>query len=362
MENTHLIFSLSSIKTHIDIYKKRRIIWLHNITNDQITLLKKCTTLFWSKSQKTWYINDNRRNREIFDIGITLVGKKSMEKISEINHTQLIRFQETLVLKGFSQNTIRTYCSEFATFLHLLKDFPAEKISAKKLRSYMLYCHTELLLSENQIHSRMNALKFYYEKVLLREKMFFEIPRPKKPQLLPKSLNQSEIRKILSVTENLKHRLIIELCYGMGLRVSEIVRLKLEDIDSDKMKVFVERSKGKKDRYVNLPQQTLQNLRNYYKQYTPKKFLFEGEPYLSYSTRSVQNVFKTAMKKAGIHKNIGIHSLRHSYATHLLEYGTDISLIQKLLGHNDIKTTLIYTHVVDQDLAKVQSPLDQLQS
>lgn len=360
MNDTQLLELFSPIETQIDVYKNVRIIWIGLPYEKQRTELKKLTALYWSKSQKMWYVLDNRKNREIFQIGITLVGKKAMEKISEINRTELVKLKQTLVLKGFSENTIRTYCTEFAQFLHLLKNFPANRISAEKLRSYILYCHTELRLSENQIHSRMNALKFYYEKVLYREKMFFEIPRPKKPQLLPKALNQEEILRIISVTENLKHRLIIELCYGMGLRVSEIVQLKLENIDSQTMKVFVQRAKGKKDRYVNLPFYTLQNLRNYYQQYTPKKFLFEGEPGIQYSVRSVQQVFKTAMKKAGIYKNIGIHALRHSYATHLLEYGTDIALIQKLLGHNDIKTTLIYTNVVDKDLAKVNSPLDRL--
>ena len=150
-----------------------------------------------------------------------------------------------------------------------------------------------------------------------------------------------------------KRQLIIQLSYGIGLRVSEIVNLKIEDIYSWKMKVFIQRAKGKKDRYVNLPKIILQDLRKYYKEYQPKEFLFEGQYGGKYSIRSAQQVFKTAMNKAGIKKTVGIHSLRHSYATHLLEYGTDISLIQKLLGHNDIKTTLVYTNVANKQISNI---------
>src|SRR5699024_5486032 len=150
------------------------------------------------------------------------------------------------------------------------------------------------------------------------------------------------VLKLFAVTQNLKHRLLLQLCYGMGLRVSEIVNMKIEDIDSYRMQVRIDRGKGKKDRVINLPQTVLEDLRTYYKTYRPKKYLFEGQQGGQYSKRSAQVVFKNAMKKAGIQKSIGIHGLRHSYATHLLEMGTDISFIQRLLGHNDIKTTLIY--------------------
>ena len=190
--------------------------------------------------------------------------------------------------------------------------------------------------------------------------MFFDIPRPKKPQLLPKFLNTEEIKKIFKVTENSKHKLILKLSYGMGLRVSEIVNLKIEDIDSVSKKVRIEKAKGKKDRYVNLPDSILTELRQYYKENRPKKYLFEGQYQEQYSIRSAQNVFRNAMQKAGIHKKIGIHGLRHSYATHLLEFGTDISLIQKLLGHNDIKTTLVYTNVSQKSISNVVSPLDRI--
>ena len=185
-------------------------------------------------------------------------------------------------------------------------------------------------------------------------------PRPKKPSILPKVIGTKDIKKLFDVTQNLKHNLMLKLCYGMGLRVSEIINLKISDIDSGNMQVLIEQSKGKKNRYVNLPESILLQLREYCREYKPKKYLFEGQYGGEYSIRSAQQVFKTAMTKAKINKQIGIHGLRHSFATHLLENGTDIKFIQELLGHNDIKTTLRYTHVSKQTIKNIKSPLDTI--
>ncbi len=215
-------------------------------------------------------------------------------------------------------------------------------------------------LSEATIHSRVNALKFYYEKVLGKQKLFLNIPRPRKAKLLPKSLSTSEIKRMLNTISNKKHKLLLKMCYGMGLRVSELVNIKITDIDSDRMQVLVRRGKGKKDRYAILPDSILEELREYYREYKPTEYLFEGQKGSQYSKRSVQQVFKNAMRKAKINKDIGIHSLRHSYATHLIEQGTDIRFVQDLLGHTSIKTTMIYTHLSDARKRKIKSPLDNL--
>ena len=153
---------------------------------------------------------------------------------------------------------------------------------------------------------------------------------------------------------------MLKLCYGMGLRVSEIVNLKVRDIDSTRMQVLIEAAKGKKDRYVNLPESILEPLRLYYHNYRPRIYLFEGQFGGQYTIRSVQQVFKAAMLKAGINKSVGIHGLRHSFATHLLEAGTDMVFIQKLLGHSNIKTTEIYAQISRNSLGNVRSPLDDL--
>ena len=202
--------------------------------------------------------------------------------------------------------------------------------------------------------------RYRFEQVLHRDNMFLEIPRPKSPSRLPKMLSRKEIVKIIDANGNLKHRILLKLCYGMGLRVSELVALKLTDIDSASMLVRIEPAKGKKDRVVVLPQSVLEELRTYYLEYKPQKYLFEGLGGGPYSVRSAQSVFKTAMKKVGFKKEIGIHGLRHSYATHLLEMGTNIRLIQELMGHSDIKTTEIYTRVTDVSKSKIKSPLDGL--
>jgi integrase/recombinase XerD len=178
--------------------------------------------------------------------------------------------------------------------------------------------------------------------------------------LLPKVIHIDDIAKMIKQTENLKHKTMLMLVYGMGLRVSEIINLEITNIDSKRMQVHIQGAKGKKDRYVNLPDAVLPFLRNYYKIYKPKKYLFEGQYGEQYSSRSAQQVFKQSLERANINKNIGIHGLRHSFATHLLEQGTDISYIQKLLGHNNIKTTLIYAHVGKKDIKAVKSPIDQI--
>ncbi len=207
----------------------------------------------------------------------------------------------------------------------------------------------------------MNALKFYYEQVLYKEKFFWEIPRPKKPYILPKVISEQKILKGLQSIDNLKHKAILFTAYSAGLRVSEVVRIKIADIDSDRMQIRIEAAKGKKDRMVTLAEATLAVLRVYYEQYKPKKYLFEGQNGEEhYSPRSAQQVFNQQFGRIGLPKYFSFHSLRHSYATHLLENGTDIKYIQELLGHNDIKTTLRYTHVSKKAIEKIESPLDKI--
>ncbi len=337
------------------------VIWIRFPKNyELIKILKAHARAIWSATASCWYVADSRKNRDLFGMEQKILGKQAMSQIHPVNLQALADLQNEIIMRGLSKNTLRSYSSEFAQLLCLINDFPVQNLNSERLKSYVLYCLTELGLSENYMHSRINAIKFYFEKVLKREQLFIDIPRPKRPELLPKSLNTREIAKIISATENPKHRLVLKLCYGMGLRVSEIVNLKIEDIDSKAMTVLISRGKGKKDRFVNLPESTLAELRNYYREFQPKVYLFEGRDGGKFAVRSAQNIFKNAMKKAGINKTVGIHALRHSYATHLMEYGTDVSLIQKLLGHNNIQTTLNYTKVVDRHVKSVKSPIDRM--
>lgn len=362
VKSSDSIFEASWFHAALDFFGGKEIIWV-TFKNEKalIRMLREHFFAQWSSTEKKWYVADTKQNREKLQLPEKLIGKRSLDKISEINQKELMKYQNYLVLQGLSNNTIRTYLAEFAQLLYEIKDFPVYHLTASKLQSYFLFCTKEKGLSENQIHSRMNAIKYYFEKVLHQQKMFFDIPRPKKHLQLPKYFNVREIKKMFSSVDNPKHLVMLKLCYGLGLRVSEIVHLKIEDIDSGSMKVLVQRGKGKKDRYVNLPHSILEELRDYYRNYMPKVYLFEGKtPGEPLNIRTAQMVFRNALLKANVKKKIGIHGLRHSYATHLLELGTDISLIQKLLGHENISTTLTYTQVTDPIVNNVISPLDRI--
>ncbi|MFM9988059.1 MAG: tyrosine-type recombinase/integrase [Flavobacterium sp.] len=328
----------------------------------EVTLINRIKQLEgsrWSQSLQLWHLPDTEAYRIRFKISES-IEKSILSHIDTPNQEALHRFIQEIQLKGYSPLTLKTYRNEFGSFLYYLKETPAKECSVEKIRDYILYCINEIKLSEATIHSRMNAIKFYYEQVLKREHFLFEIPRPKKPNKLPKVIATSDIKKIFESTPNLKHNTMLKLCYGLGLRVSEIINLKIVDIDSKAMQVFIERAKGKKDRYANLPVSILEQLRSYFVEYKPSVYLFEGQFGGKYSSRSVQQVFRNSQKKAKINKILGVHSLRHSFATHLLEQGTDIRFIQELLGHNDIRTTLIYTQVSDKNIRKIISPLDTL--
>lgn len=314
----------------------------------------------WSATKKSWYLPDLTSVRKALQLPLKTAIEGKVLKIDPVNRQAYLLMHERLKLKKYSHNTVVQYLSEFNHLLRLLKGFPVEKMTPKRLKDYFLYCVEKEGMAERKLNGKINAIKFYFEQVLHRPKMFFDIPRPKKPQKLPKTLSKREVKLIFSATTNLKHLIALQLAYGMGLRVSEVVNLKVGDIDSDRMMVHIQGAKGKKDRYVPLPSSLLPLLRRYYMEFLPETYLLEGQYGGQYSKASVQNIFKTAMRKAGVEKRIGIHGLRHSYATHLLESGADMRFIQELLGHNSIKTTQVYTKVTPRSLSKIQSPLDSL--
>ena len=354
----NLLFYQFSFGSHRD----KNVIWIR--FEKDLQRIKDLRAAFpsakWSNTQKAWYLPDLPGVRKVLQLKEKEIGAGVKLQISAVNRCAFENFINQLKLKAYSQNTIRTYSTEFAHLLKTLKNHPVDELSEQRLKNYFLYCIKIEEIKENHLNSRINAVKFYFEQVLHKPKMFFDIPRPKKPKLLPKMLTKSEIKRIFEHTENTKHLLMLQLSYGMGLRVSEIVNLKIEHINSENMLVLIAGAKGKKDRYTNLPESILQLLRNYYIQYRPKIYLFEGQYGGAYTTRSVQSVFKQAMQRAKINKTIGVHGLRHSYATHLIESGADIRFLQELLGHNSLKTTQIYTHITDVSKSKIKSPLDSL--
>jgi integrase/recombinase XerD len=321
--------------------------------------IKKIKGAKWSSSLKAWHIPDNITNRIKFNLNT----QKENPKINIINKQALADLEQQLTLKAYSKSTITTYLAELTQFLISIKQVDAKDFTIERIKDYLQYCLQTLKLSEATLHSRINALKFYYEQVLGYEKFFFDIPRPKKQLQNPNFFNQEEITQIINKTENLKHKTMLMLAYSTGLRVSEIVNLKVKNIDEQRMQIKVVQAKGKKDRMVALSPILLVMLRRYFIEYKPdlNGFLFEGvTKNITYSTRSLQLVLQAAKNRAGILKPGSIHALRHSFATHLMDKGTDINMIMKLLGHNDIKTTLRYLHVTNRDLLNVISPLDDL--
>jgi len=295
--------------------------------------------------------------------GVSWVRYNKVDTVTSSNRKQYNRFKEQLVLKGFAASTQRTYSQEFLAFIQHAGKREVASFTDIDLRDYLFWASTELRLKANTLHSRLNALKFYFEQVLGKEKFFWEIPRPVKPTILPKVLSEFEIQRLFAAIGNIKHKAILFTAYSAGLRVSEVVQLRLQDIDSGRMQIFISQSKGKKDRYVGLSPLLLEVLRTYLLEHQPRPnvYLFEGEkPGEPYSARSAQEIFQFAKRKAGISKPITFHSLRHSFATHLLEKGIDIHFIKQLLGHNDLKTTERYLHVKRQDLVKIVNPLDSI--
>ena len=332
----------------------------------------------WSKTLECWLIPDTEENRKkcglkTNDTNLKIgndapvhsnlqTTKPALVHISKNNRLQFQKFLGQLKLKAYSTSTIKTYSNEFAQLLQAIGTYPAEKLKADDIRRYLIVC-MDNGLKENTIHSRLNAIKFYYEQVLGKERFLFEIPRPKKPLILPKLLNEIELQKLFNSLKNKKHKAMLFTAYSAGLRVSEIAGLKLAHIDSNRMQIFIERAKGKKDRYVSLSPVLLDILRKYIQFYKPRPtvYLFESEQTFSaYPIRTIQQIFMNAKNSAGISKEIGIHSLRHSFATHLLEKGTDIKYIKDLLGHFNIKTTERYLHVSKQKLVNIISPFDDL--
>lgn len=355
-------FRSENYSFHKGIHKNRDVIWISfSYDASLIAHLEENLNAHWSQSNKKWFVADNAFHRKLFGLETKYFSQSVLSEIAEINKEALQKYVEQLKLEAYSENTIRTYANELIQLLKILKNYPIDALTPNRLRAYFLYCIGTLKLSENLIHSRLNAVKFYFEQVLNHDKFFVEIPRPKKPSVLPKVLSTNDIKKMLeAVKGNPKHELLLRLCYEMGLRVSEIVKLKITDIDSNRMQVLVEQGKGKKGRYVTLSESVLSMMRNYYLEYKPVYYLFEGRNGGHNSVRSVQMVFKNAMSKAKINKKIGIHGLRHSYATQLIEQGTDIRFVQELLGHNNIKTTMINKHLTDASKRKIKSPLDNL--
>jgi integrase/recombinase XerD len=270
------------------------------------------------------------------------------------------RLKMDMELRGYSPGSIKAYTNHVSNFAEFYNKSP-EFLGEKEIRDYLHYCITKRNLSECTVNYINSSLKFFYTKTLNRYWNRDKIVRLKEPKRLPSVLSPEEVKSIFDVTENLKHKAILMTVYSAGLRVSEVCNLKIKDIDSKNMQILIRQGKGKKDRYSLLSKVNLEVLREYWKRYHPTEYLFSGSGRTgAISPRSVQRMLEKSIKKTGITKHASVHTLRHCFATHLLEGGTDICYIQRLLGHTQITTTSIYLHLRRLDLLNIKSPLDIL--
>lgn len=268
------------------------------------------------------------------------------------------RYCQLIVLKRYSPQTLKNYRGAFQQFLGYCAPRLPLELTKQDVLDY-LAGRVARGISEAYQNTLINAIKFYYEQVEGQPRQYYEVPRPKRPWHNPEVLAKEEVRAMLTGTDNLKHRAMLMLAYGLGLRLGEVLALTPQDIDGKRMALHVRGGKGKKDRDLPLPETLLLLLREQYQAFRPATYLFEGQhPGEPYSERSLQMVVKQAAARAGIQRPISLHMLRHSYATHLIEAGTDTRIIQDLLGHSSIKTTGIYTHVAR--CTRPASPLDSL--
>jgi integrase/recombinase XerD len=287
--------------------------------------------------------------------------KQSGEKVLDADQLQALRMvQQKLKLRGYSENTQRTYLQHFKEFLLFYNDLHPVEISELQIRNYILYLIERRKLSKSTQNQAINAIKFFYEKVLMQERKLYYLERPMKDKKLPEVLSQEEVIRIFEAVGNLKHRSMLMLIYSAGLRRSELLNLRIGDVDFDRGVVFIRGAKGHKDRQSILAQHLIPVLQRYLEEYEPGFWLFEGLAGERYSASSLQQVFKQAAQMAKIKKAVRLHMLRHSFATHLLEAGTSTRYIQVLLGHESPKTTEIYAHVSRFALDKIKSPLDQM--
>ncbi|GEL12116.1 Site-specific recombinase XerD [Flavobacterium glycines] len=320
---------------------------------DLIARIKKIDGARWSQTLMAWHIPDTEENRVRFKI--TPISQTIPSEEAQI---QIEKFKQWMRSKRYSENTITTYCEALKSFLVFYREKAITDITNQDVIIYNNEYILKNNLSASYQNQIVNAIKLFFKIVLHSKMIIEELQRPKNAKKLPMVLSKEETFKLIDVTTNLKHKTLLALIYSAGLRISEAINMKITDIDNQRMLIHVKNAKGKKDRYTLLSTKVSELLKEYYAVYKPKTFIFEGQNNEQYSSRSAQSILQQAAKNASISKKISLHTLRHSFATHLLEAGTDLRYIQDLLGHSSPKTTMIYTHVSSTSLKKITNPFD----
>jgi integrase/recombinase XerD len=368
-------------------HKEKEIVQLHFAKNEEIQkLLRTNRNLRWSQTMKCWYLPyDKNVRQDVFKLlkGVAFIDYSGLktdlktenvnlvepvikpkpihEELSEEHLKKITDFKTWMRSKRYSESTIDIYNDALKTFLRFYSTKPIIEINNNDV---ILFNNKFILANkfsasyQNQV---VNAIKLFFRKIELKSIDTELVHRPKRPKLLPNVLSKEEVRELLEKTSNLKHKTMLSLIYACGLRCGELLRLKLENIDTKRNLLIIKQSKGRKDRITPLSVKTLNLLNEYYKTYKPKFYLFEGQTSETMvDERSLQLALKSNLLKTSIKKPVTLHWLRHSYATHLLENGTDLRYIQELLGHNSSRTTEIYTHVSTKSIQRITSPFDSL--
>lgn len=367
--------------------KERFLIHVENV-EELNRAVRSLPDVKWSRTMKGWTVLNNRTNlrlilsafkgkawvdySQIFNKEndkkeaiikevIKVNAKSSLGEINQDQERKVKDFENWMTSNRYSQSSINTYVDMVRTFFRFYNDKTIEEIENEDI----VFFNNQYILANSYSSSYQNqmisAIRLFYSRIERRKLILEEIERPRKEHKLPNVLSKEEIKSILESLTNVKHRTMLSLIYACGLRRGEILNLKVKDIDSKRGVLNILNSKGKKDRIIPISEKLINMLREYYKLYRPKEWLFEGQKEgMKYSEKSLQSVLKKALEKARISKPVTLHWLRHSYATHLLESGTDLRFIQELLGHKSSKTTEIYTHVSTKSLQKIKSPFDEL--
>ena len=333
-------------ENRIAVYFEKNAEWIARI--------KKLGDAKWSATLKAWHLPDNDENRKRFKLDpIINLGEEQALKMDE--------FMRWLKSKRYSESTIKTYSEAIKTFLLYYSNKAISDITNDDLIKFNNDYILKKNLSSSYQNQIVNGVKLFFQTIERSKLKVDLVHRPKREKILPNVLSKEEVKQILNAPSNIKHRAMLSLIYSCGLRRSELLNLKPNDIDSKRGIIIIRQSKGKKDRIVPLSEKILVMLREYYKVYKPATWLFEGQTINEkYDERSLASVLKRALEKTDISKPVSLHWLRHSYATHILESGTDLRYIQELLGHKSSKTTEIYTHVSTKNIQNIKSPFDDL--
>ncbi len=340
--------------------------------------VRKFNDLKWSKTLGSWHVPDTNANRLLLNLlpaecdviteilypaGVNMAVDlgRDLKNLPDDTNVRLEKYEYWLRSKRYSDNTIKTYTQALRSFLIFFTGKPLSAIDNNDIIRYNNEYILKNKLSASYQNQAVNAIKLFFRKIENTKIEADGIERPKRPKLLPNVLSKEEVKEILNALINTKHRTMLALIYSCGLRRSELLHLKPEDIDAKRKLILIKQGKGRKDRIAPLSEKITEMLGYYHEIYKPTIWLFEGERAgQPYDARSLSNVLKQALAKTGIKKPVSLHWLRHSYATHLLEAGTDLRYIQEILGHKSSRTTEIYTHVSTKSIQNIKSPFDDL--